>query len=449
MTPQDHTILSQAPHYDRCHNAEGPLGRYACQGLYSNTEGIGKGWLAALRAQERAVLDAIQPHCTDLHGDCVGITAAMQALMSLAMETSSARSVNGSIGLAGGTFDGHRHRQCNLVVLGDSHSLQLYDAAVCGLAASRAAVRLRSRVWKDPRLESWESLSRELKLRAAADGNEQFRRQWAGMPVLEQVFGLLPHADSEMRTQMPADAVLATVTYVQRNGMQDGPADVLLAGHLQSAMGALGRCTILLYNEGAHSGAAPEAAFRMAIRAAISSLRAISEPRGPIAMAWEVAAQHFHTFDGSGMYERRIGAQQHEAKAPPPANATAAWYVHSRTVRLGHESMRSASQVRWGECANDTLRGVTDWRNSILSEEVARAPPLVAFGSRGGHHHRGSHILLSVPLLPFWNVSQAWGATLHTFKADCSHVCYTPYYHLPVWHSLRDVLRARARYFTS
>ena len=97
---------------------------------------------------------------------------------------------------------------------------------------------------------------------------------------------------------------------------------------------------------------------------------------------------------------------------PPPAAegslSTEILKAHATATRAPLDHPTSA-------CA-DTLANASDWRNAVLSAEAARRP--------------------RVHLLPFYAASRAWGRTLHIFKDDCSHVCYDPYYFLPLWGEL-------------
>ena len=92
--------------------------------------------------------------------------------------------------------------------------------------------------------------------------------------------------------------------------------------------------------------------------------------------------------------------------------------LRSQTKELARAAMFSTRKplAEPDDAACAATLPTADWRNLILEAEVNATP--------------------FVRLVPFHRYSQPWGATLHRWAADCSHVCYTPYYHAPLWHGV-------------
>ena len=376
---------------------------------------------------------SLLPGCTSWVGHCGAVASSIRLLLALALTRHKAHIPNA-------TLDNRSHAQCNLLIVGDSHALQLYDSAISSLLDSGATVLHHVGHTTSHRLSSWVSGAQALKAidltaevahkSSPATTSDQTNESFASSvdarvePVVHAPTSLLtlpevPHVTNGTH------AALVQLMFLDRNGMSEGRDDVILSGRLQQLVHALGSCTLVLYGEGAHSAHMPAPLFSAAVRSALDELSTFSSRRGPVALTWEMAAQHFRTADRSGVYEHFTGHHKvlkslHDTTAP--SNATAAWYVRRHKTTLAQVSMFSANQVRWGECEANTSPNYTDWRNERLKQEAAQMRP-------------------PIPVLPFWNYSRAWGATLHTFKGDCSHVCYTPYFHMPIWHGMQQVLR--------
>ena len=405
-----HSLSSEEPQpYGRCRTVYSPRDHTACQGALS----MSPDWLHRLREHERATHLQYLPGCNSSNSQCNVLAKAIHVLY----DATAAHVLRPSVTAR---FDGHECPLCTLLVVGDSHALQLYDAALCALNTISGAVPLS----RHPQYRQDANTSALFLLqRATSSHTDEMRTQ-----LLESVVAIPPRH----RSNNTLHALLVQLTFVSRLGLSDDiSSDVLLAGHLQSVMRRLGKCAIVLYSEGMHSGATPPPLFRMAVRAAIAELDRISQRGGPLAFVWEVVAQHFHTLDGSGLYERTQRYLAPDRAVPTaPENATAAWYIKRHRVTLekeSHRAARGALQHPSAEC-NRTQNTVMDWRNRIFEEEVAHTSP-------SGN----------VQLLPFWRASQAWDQTLHVFNGDCSHVCFTPYYHLPLWHALWKALACSAQ----
>jgi len=213
---------------------------------------------------------------------------------------------------------------------------------------------------------------------------------------------------------------------------------------------------------------------------------------GPAVAVWEVIAQHFQTSDGSGRFEAGALWQRHKGnwggEPPRPNNAADNWspsaadYARKHMQSLAVMSHASGMLSHPSTLCTATSPHYRDWRNIILASEVERFGDRLGDGQRDGlggaagvtarataggartdsrtegaaqyskdggtthasaddvgHQARACTPLLR--LLPFHSDSQGWGATLHVWSKDCSHVCYTPYYHLPLWAHLDFTLR--------
>ena len=86
-----------------------------------------------------------------------------------------------------------------------------------------------------------------------------------------------------------------------------------------------------------------------------------------------------------------------------------------------YAKLSRAAVFRPASACAETRPNMTDWRNEVLEREVAR------------QQH--------VRLVRFHQASQAWGTALHLFTKDCSHVCYDPYYYLPLWGQIDETVQ--------
>jgi len=219
---------------------------------------------ALLRAQERLVHDSIHPQgCADWRGDCGVLASTLRMLLAKARAASHH--------LPTAEYNDTSRPQCNLIIVGDSHALQLFDSAVCGLELAGGR-RLREHGWKDPRLGSHSTISSA----SLSTG-------------VEQTVLTLPAVDGREDASTP----LLLAVFINRNGMSDGLEDPLLTGCVRQAVQPLGQCTLVMYGEGAHSGSTPAPLFRDAVRAAAHELRSIATlaPRTMV-VAWEARPVH-------------------------------------------------------------------------------------------------------------------------------------------------------------
>ena len=194
----------------------------------------------------------------------------------------------------------------------------------------------------------------------------------------------------------------------------------------------LGRCTIVLYNEGmhVHEGGSEAATFRDDVREALGGMEAASAAVGkarathhqastlvggptlPVLAVWEVIAQHFDTPEKDGLFEHTVIFQKYnESTWNASHTLLGAYAYYSRAALRQHEQM----------CTETWSNSSADWRNVVLSEEAAR--------------------MRHTQLLRFHQASQSWGPLLHGYQRDCSHVCYSRWFYVPLWAELARAVR--------
>ena len=452
--PSYPTCMGDSPRWHGAHDLRTHVPRGhggTCQiGYFASGTGV-----AQLRAQERRTQQLMSSWTT-----CGA--SLLQTVAALAERTVSRRATNSSKPAEALT--------CSVVFVGDSHTYQAFDAAACNL---RDTLRPEQR----RKLEVVNPLP---KYRGALQ--ELFWRDWGLWPVAraQEAIPLLlnrssgsamngssrSRQSSQLEHQLPPMAVDLSIAFLPRSGRRsfavdfaDMPKDrphliplhPLLANRSGDLMDErllalmfhkLGSCTLLLWNEGMHAGRLPPSevhenyryvlsSFGRAVAAAATTsmakgdvtgavARSPSHGNAPILLAWEVIAQHFRTPTGDGLYEHSsIGLHIGHASPSTRANTTKVSTAElAALARLAH-----ALQMPDNKTCTDTRADVIDWRNAILIEEVKAA-------------RRGASSPLQVRLLPFHRYSQPWGATLHRWRSDCSHVCYTPYYYVPLWHEM-------------
>ncbi len=464
--------------------------------------------IAALRAQELRTAQEMREWDPSTCG-----ASFLDSVKAMASTLASDRSFNSSADAP---------LTCSVVFIGDSHTLQAFDAAKCSVEQSVRPREHRSVRAPPSRLQQWLwgaeaalyptarvtptftlrfNTSSRPRVRQHEPAEAAAAREAIG-PRRLSVSQPVSHAHQHRTTLLDVDLALGFIPRSKRaslgidfgnvNGKDatsgatiktvKGPGpllreagDVLDPRVLGALIRALGPCTLIIWNEGMHSGRLDSDTFRANVRYALAGLSTVAAHHtsmstpppasssasssaltsarpaagaGPFVLAWEVVAQHFRTAEGDGLFEHSdIGKNYHrhyaaaasaaQASAPPTTTTTSSSSSsssyssssqHSGTSDEGHEELASHSaHTRKALGAPDdvvcaTTNATVDWRNAIIADEALKATPW------------------PVPLVPFHRYSQPWGAVLHRWKADCSHVCYTPYYHAPLWHGIHSAL---------
>ena len=311
-------------------------------------------------------------------------------------------------------------KRCALVFVGDSLSLQVYDAAACSLQAGGAEEHrpLRDSFSALRYLSTHPRLANVTEYYSAPENWPQWRQHTGHrfrniLGETHERYLRLPRDDGG------GDVEIHMMLLWRWASSKVGPGGALAAHPgvptlYEELMQRLPRCTLTIYNEGLHAGVDSPSHYRSSVAEALdvfervasgrrSGPHAVDDLRRPTTFAWETVAQHFDTPGGDGEFEHRKRREHGAAN-----DSTAMYYLTGEWRRPQ------------AECV-DTPTPRVDWRDEIMAEEVETRP--------------------GVRLLPFHNASQAWGRLLHTSAGDCTHArCFTPFFFAPLWEAAARAL---------